>query len=110
MSDEERRVFHLHRQYSIAPYDRWACDVAFSLEAPEGYEILDYDPQVADPAFFHTLSIHMRQPVIRQTSEEPEDGVIGEIVGRLGAGTDDHFRTAIRTIPGAGIRGTGREE
>lgn len=98
--------FHLWRQYSTAPYLRFACTVE-QADTPDGFRIVDYDVNVADLHFLHTMQTTMRSHVIVRDSVE-KDGVIAEGMSYEGPDYPEHFETAIRMVPDAFLRGEGR--
>ena len=94
--------YHLWRRYPTKPFRRFACTLK-PADTDAGYEVVDHDPGVADVGFLHVVADHMRRP--RQDTTR-QDGDL--VIRHCRAGTKDHFKAAIRTVPNAVLRSTGR--
>ncbi len=93
-------TYHLWRQFLVAPYYRWACEVIQDDEAPDGYRVLGSDPIVADTAFFHRLAKALTGPVdVMVMSQDGDKRVHSR--ERQEVRSPDHFENAIRRVEGA---------
>ena len=100
------RAFHLWRKYPTEPYRRWACTVR-QEDTEDGFRVIDYDDHVADIHFLHTMQDTLRaHHPVRDSVEH--DGVLVETRDYAGPDHPEHFETAIRLVPNAVLRGTGR--
>jgi hypothetical protein len=88
---------------------RFACSLVEDAGTELGYRVVDYDPAVADPTFTHGLHSHMRRahPVNREATDD--DGVV-DVTTIAHPKDSGHFQEAVRSMPGARFRATGRPE
>lgn len=103
---------HLWRNdFKAAPFTRWACEIAEDLSTEDGFRIVRYDANVADPAFLAELHAHFRRPVTGLVGVpfETEEGAIMEMTGVLSPGQPGFFATAVRAAPRSFVRPVGPE-
>lgn len=91
---------HIHREYGVAPFLRFAMTVEEDLSTDHGYRVVDYDPAVADGPFMSAFHTHMSRPL--QTAEG------GDFKGGTWRGhkivypkQPNFFDAATRRVPGA---------
>ncbi len=53
---------HIHREYDVAPFMRFAMTVVEDDNTDHGYRVSDYDPAVADSVFMSAFHHHMARP------------------------------------------------
>ncbi|MAD95971.1 MAG: hypothetical protein CMB99_01455 [Flavobacteriaceae bacterium] len=97
--------FHLWREYDVKPFSRFACTVVEAADATDGFRIKDWDPKVADSVFLHRVHEHMQKPHPVHEAYEDE---ISDKIKTAHPGEPGHFAEAVRSIPTASIRPTGR--
>lgn len=91
---------HIHREFSVAPFLRFAMTVVQDENTDHGYRIVDYDPNVADSSFTAVFHRHMSRPL-----HDTEGGSVRGLTGtatviRYPADTD-FFDCATRSVPSA---------
>lgn len=101
-------TYHLWRYYDTAPFRRWACTITEDSSKPDGYQVDDFDPAIADGTFLRRLHTHMLASVSVHRSVE-EDGVILDLLEDKGPGEPGHFAAAIRTFSHGCIMPKGRD-
>lgn len=99
-------AFHLWRRYATAPYRRFACTVE-KADTEDGFRITDYDENVADVHFLHSVTHTLRSHHTVRTGEEDGTKIV-ENIEYVGPEHPEHFESAIRMVPGAVLRGVGR--
>ena len=99
---------HVYRRYNAKPFRRFALTVE-RAHTPDGYEILDHDPRVADTAFLNKFHAQMIAPVERVRTGYIENGLaITETLDVAQPGQYSHYGTAIRRMPGTTLMAKGR--
>ena len=101
MNEAPERV-SLYRVHSSG-HAQWACTIEADEADPNGYRIIDLDPNVVGSAFFDRLNQHMRGPVEGSFSDERAGGIIVSGVQTFYPGDPEHFGTAARTVQFAHI-------
>ena len=91
------------RNYSTPPYDRYALTVVEDASTADGYRITDHDGAVADSAFLAMFREHMARTALVSFGRELPDGTILDGTKPAAPKEPDHFDTAVRSIPGAGL-------
>lgn len=99
--------YHLWRQYPTAPFMRFACTVQRDENTEDGFRIVDYDENVADVHFLHTVHLTLRSNHPIRFNDDEGD-TIREGIVYAGPEHPEHFATAIRMVPDAYLRPMGR--
>lgn len=100
--------YHLWREYPTAPFQRYAATLR-AAATPDGFEIADHDPAVADAVFLARVAERFRRPVLVGSAVEDSTGMILEQRVLTQPGEPGYFEEAVRTVPGATLRSVGRE-
>jgi hypothetical protein len=95
--------YYLWREYPTAPFQRYAATVR-PASTPDGYEVTDHDGAVADSTFMASLREAMAKPTIAHVGLTDARGIIDKIA-QVSPGDAGHFGAAIRSVPGAVLRG-----
>lgn len=93
------------------PFRRFACTLVSDNHAGSGFDVVDFDPKVADSAFLAMLHDHMQEPTIVMSGlEETVDGqtIDTTTIGIANPKDAQHFEHAIRTIPSTDLMGDRR--
>ena len=108
---EEVRHFHLGRRYLTKPFVRFACTVIENHHSDSGFQIVDFDPKVADSGFLGMFDAHMQQPLKVTTGGHDEALNIDYIeVVEASPRSTLHFQNAIRRVPGTFLVNEGRKQ
>ena len=100
---------HVWRSYPEAPYDRFACTVAYDGATEAGYKVIDFDASIADAQFLHKFAEHMQRPVPVMSGHQEGDAIY-ERMSWEHAGTEAHFEAAVRMNEGWTVFGKGRPQ
>ena len=89
---------HLWRQFDSFPHLRWGCQIK-QVSNDAGFEIVDRDAAVCDPASIARITNHMRRPV-RVAFKADQDGTHIDASKFAFPGQPSYFGTAVRLVPG----------
>ena len=107
---EDVRHYHLGRRYMSKPFVRFACTVIEDHHSEAGFQIIDFDPKVADTGFLSMFDGHMQKPMKVLSGGHDEANKIDYLEAvDVEPRTSLHFKNAIRNVPGTFLISSGRK-
>ena len=99
--DTPENQFALFRMYVNAPFYRRACVITFDSQTNDKYRLTQVNPRVCDTGFMGVIHRAMSAPQLPQRPISMHQGAttVREIGDPILPGSEDHFRTAVESIP-----------